>query len=171
MARQSRGALFHRASPLAVLALLTSVAAPSANAQRFRIQPTVQPEVRTFASAATDWSAGAGIGFNVPAGYYVRIAPMLIAGRRLGESPQDFARVELVGRFSLDPFRQSRWGPWAGAGVAAEWERDAHGRALVVLALGTDFPGTSGWRPSVELAVGGGTRVSLGLKPVRRAGR
>lgn len=146
-------------------------AATSAGAQRFRIQPAVQPELRAFVSAAAEWSAGAGIGFNVPAGYYLRVAPTLIAGRRLGESPQDFARLEVVGRFSLDPFRQSRWGPWAGGGLAAEWERDAPGRALIMLALGTDLPGTSGWQPSVELAVGGGTRVSLSVKPVRRAGR
>lgn len=171
MASACRGALFHRASPLAWMSLLAAVVAPSAGAQRFRIEPQVQPEFRAFASTADSWSAGAGVGFNVPAGYYLRVAPTLFAGRRLRALPQDFARIEVVSRFSLDPFRQSRWGPWAGAGLAAEWERDAHGRALVVLALGTDFPGTSGWQPSVELAVGGGTRVSLSVKPVRRTGR
>ncbi len=153
------------------MALIALVVAPSAGAQRFRIEPRVQPEFRAFAATADTWSAGAGVGFNVPVGYYMRVAPMLLAGRRLRASEPDFARLELVSRFSLDPFRQSRWGPWAGAGLAAEWGRDVPGRALVVLALGTDLPGTSGWQPSVELAVGGGTRVSLGLKPVRRTGR
>jgi hypothetical protein len=171
MMRELWAARFHRVSPLAWLVALAAAATSAADAQGFRIRPTAQPEIRAFASAASDWSVGAGVGFNVPAGYYLRVAPMLIAGRRLTETPRDFARVEVVGRFSLDPFRQSRWGPWAGAGLAAEWERDVAGRALVVLALGTDLPGTAGWKPTVELAIGGGTRVSLGFKPVRRAGR
>ncbi len=171
MASASRARPVRRALPLAWTALLAIVEAPSAGAQGFRVQPRVQPEFRAFASGANTVSAGAGVGFNVPAGNYLRIAPMLYAGRRATDLPQDFVRIEIVNRFSLDPFRQARWGPWVGAGLAAEWERDAPGRALVMLALGADLPGASGWRPSVEVAIGGGTRVSLGLKPVRRTGR
>lgn len=151
--------------------MLATTVAQSTGAQGFRIEPRVQPEFRAFASAANSWSAGAGIGFNVPAGTYLRVAPMLYAGRRVSDLPQDFVRIEIVNRFSLDPFREARWGPWVGAGLAAEWERDVRGRALVVVALGTDLPGVSGWRPSVEVAIGGGTRVSLGARPVRRTGR
>lgn len=171
MASASRARLFRRAFPVARTALLAILVVPSASAQSFRFQPRVQAEFQAFASGADTWSAGAGVGFNVPAGNYLRIAPTLYAGRRLRDLPQDFVRIEIVNRFTLDPFRQARWGPWVGAGLAAEWERDVPGRALVMLALGTDLPGTSRWRPSVEVAIGGGMRVSLGLKPVRSTGR
>lgn len=142
-----------------------------AAAQGFRLQPTVQAETRVFVATADEWSVGVGAGFNVPAGHYLRVAPLLAAGQRLGADSRSFARAEVTARFHLDPFRESRWGPWVGGGVAVDWDAGEAGRPLVVVAAGADLAGTRGWRPGAEVSLGGGVRLAFTLKPVRRAGR
>ena len=57
------------------------------------------------------------VGVEIPAGYYVRVSLItrLPAVRSTPTVARAAGRVDLLARFVLDPFRQSRWGFSAGA--------------------------------------------------------
>ena len=141
-------------------------------AQGFRFAPKVQPELR-FQAVAADYSAVlAGVGLNVPAGFYVRVAAGAAAGTQFGGSGARVVEADVAVRFLADPFQERRWGAYAALGVRGAWEERREGRPAITLAVGTEFPGSPGsWRPTVEAGVGGGARVVLSFKPGRRAGR
>jgi len=150
-------------------ALLTSVAAlgsPSAvpgqaPSQRF------QTEGRIDAIFSENTAVHAGAGLSFPAGLYVRTG--VVAGAGIGRHGLD-ARTDLIGRFSFDPLRQSRWAPYGGAGVSARFNSTADGRArgylLFFLGIeGAIQPGrTAAWVPAFEVGLGGGTRVGVVLR-------
>jgi hypothetical protein len=137
----------------------------------YRFVPRAQAEVRVETVLATSPTALAGIGVNVPAGYLVRMGPNVAAGRVFGDSAANTARAEFVARFLTDPFHERRWGAYGGAGVGITWTEGRRARASLVLKVGADFPGRAGWRPALELALGGGVRAGLVLRSVRRTGR
>jgi len=80
------------------------------------------------------------------------------------------SRVDAFSRFSPDPFRESRWAPYAGAGISGRLVRNdtprAHAYLLVFLGVEGPLPGTaaSGWVPAFELGVGGGVRAAVVLR-------
>jgi hypothetical protein len=141
------------ASPVAVRAQL--------NQQKF------QSEVRLDAIFARSGGLEAGYGFTVPAGIYVRsgLVAAIGAGRDGAEG-----RTDLIARFSMDPFRQSRWAPYAGAGLTGRYrsERDGGSCAYLLVFLGLEGPlalGTrAGWVPAFEVGLGGGARVGVILR-------
>jgi len=79
-------------------------------------------------------------------------------------------RTDFVSRFSLDPFRQSRWAPYAGVGISGRYrsELDGGSRAYLLIFLGVEGPlplgEMSGWVPAFELGLGGGARVGIVLR-------
>jgi hypothetical protein len=124
----------------------------------------VQSEVRVDGIFARSGGLEAGYGLSVPSGIYLRTG--LVVGAGAGRHGVE-SRAEFVSRFSLDPFRQSRWAPYAGAGVSGRFRASADGGAnaflLVFLGLEGALPDRqpSGWVPAVELGLGGGARVGL----------
>jgi hypothetical protein len=147
-------------------------AAPhAARGQVFRITPIVQPEVRVGVVAAREPIALAGVALNVPAGYYVRFATSLEAGRIVSSGAGNALRAEVAARFMADPFHQSRWGAYGGGGLVGSWRDGSRGHAGLLLVAGVEFPGRSGWRRAIEVAGGAGLRIGLTMKPVRRLGR
>ena len=158
--------LTNKAPCLAGLALtLTILGADSALAQ-VPTQP-LQSELRVDGIFARSSGVEAGYGLSVPAGIYVRmgLAAGVGAGRHGVESRADF-----ISRFSLDPFRQSRWAPYAGAGLSGRFRATADGgsEAFLLVFLGLEAPlpvgKPSGWVPAVEIGLGGGARVGLILR-------
>jgi hypothetical protein len=127
----------------------------------------IQSEVRVDGIFARSSGVEAGYGISIPAGIYVRtgLAGGVGAGRHGVESRADF-----ISRFSLDPFRQSRWAPYAGAGLSGRFRASADGgaRAYLLVLLGVEGPlpdrQLAGWVPAVELGLGGGARVGLILR-------
>ena len=79
-------------------------------------------------------------------------------------------RTDFVSRFSLDPFRQSRWAPYAGGGISGRYrsELDGGSRAYLLIFLGVEGPlplgEMAGWVPAFELGLGGGARVGIVLR-------
>ncbi len=141
-----------------VLVVTLGIAAASPAAARAQAnQQKFQSEVRLDAIFARSGGVEAGYGFTVPAGIYVRSG--LVAGFGAGRP-----------RFSLDPFRQSRWAPYAGAGLSGRYrsERDGGSHAYLLIFLGLEGPlalGTSqGWVPAFEVGLGGGARVGVILR-------
>jgi hypothetical protein len=129
-----------------------------------QVQQRFQSELRLDAIFAHSSAVEAAYGFTVPAGIYMR--PGLVAGIGVGRHGVE-GRTDLIGRFSLDPFRQSRWAPYAGAGVSGRYrsELDGGSRAYLLVFLGVEGPlplgERSGWVPALEVGLGGGGRVGV----------
>ena len=149
-----------------MLALGLSVLAPNAVLAQLVTQ-RFQSEAQVDGIFARSSAVEAGYGVSIPAGIYVRTG--LVAGAGVGWHGIE-SRADLISRFSLDPFRQSRWAPYGGAGLSGRFRSLADGGAkaylLVFLGLEGPLPNgqISGWVPAVELGLGGGARVGLILR-------
>ena len=124
----------------------------------------VQVEGRVDGIFARTPGVEAGLGFTIPNGIYVRSG--LVAGLGAGRHGVE-GRTDFVSRFSLDPFRQSRWAPYAGAGVSGRYRSDLDGgsRGYLMILLGVEGPlplgSTEAWVPAVEVGLGGGARAAV----------
>ncbi len=123
-----------------------------------------QSEVRIDGFFARTSAVEAGYGVSMPAGIYVRNG--LVAGLGVGRHGLE-ARTDLITRFSLDPFRQSRWAPYGGGGVSGRYRptEDGGSRAYLLILLGIEGPlpagRAAGWVPAFEVGLGGGARVGF----------
>jgi hypothetical protein len=133
-------------------------------------QSTQQPhqiEGRLDAIVAHTTGFEAGLGLTVPAGIYVRTG--LVAGIGAGRHGVE-GRTDLVSRFSLDPFRQSRWAPYGGGGISGRYRSklDGGSHAYLLVFLGVEGPlaaaNRSGIVPAFELGLGGGARLGIILR-------
>jgi len=153
-----------RAGLLIALGIATAV---PANGRAQMNQQKFQSEGRVDAIFARSGAVEAAYGFTVPAGIYVRTG--LVAGIGAGRHGVD-GRTDLIARFSMDPFRQSRWAPYAGAGLSGRYrsERDGGSRAYLLVFLGVEGPlppgAMAGWVPAFELGLGGGARIGVILR-------
>jgi hypothetical protein len=128
---------------------------------------SVQSEVRVDGIFARRSGVEAGFGVSIPAGIYVRTG--LVGGVGAGRHGVE-SRADFISRFSLDPFRQSRWAPYAGAGLSGRFRTSADGgaNAFLLVFFGIEGPLSAGqprgWVPAFELGLGGGARVGLILR-------
>ncbi|MEP6857402.1 MAG: hypothetical protein ABI994_03380 [Gemmatimonadales bacterium] len=131
------------------------------------VQQRIQSEVRLDAIFARSSGVEAAYGFTVPVGIYVRSG--IVAGVGVGRHGAE-GRTDFVSRFSFDPFRQTRWAPYAGAGLSGRYrsELDGGARAYLLVYLGVEGPlplgELSAWVPALEVGLGGGARVGLILR-------
>jgi len=151
---------------LAVFALVVSILGPAPVPAQMPTQ-AFQSEVRVDAIFARSSGVEAGYGVNIPAGIYVRTG--LVGGAGAGRHGIE-SRADFIARFSLDPFRQSRWAPYAGAGLSGRFRALADGGAkgYLLVFLGLEGPLLNGqvlgWMPAVEVGLGGGARVGVILR-------
>jgi hypothetical protein len=130
-------------------------------------QQALQVEGRVDAIVARTTGVEAGLGLSVPSGIYMRTG--LVAGIGAGRHGVE-GRTDLISRFSLDPFRQSRWAPYAGAGVSGRYRTklDGGSHAYLMIFLGAEGPlalgATSGIVPAFEVGLGGGARFAVILR-------
>lgn len=129
----------------------------------------VSPELRADVLFGHQSAAQLGAGAQIPFGYYVRVGLDGAVGVRLGgdggSSSRVDARLDLLTRFLLDPFRQSRYGLSLGGGVGLRVEPGDHARAVLLAAL--DLEGSrwsSGWVPALQVGLGGGARLGIVLR-------
>ena len=147
---------------LVVFAVLQPATAPA----QVNDQP-IQTEVRADGIFARTSGVEVGIGLTVPTGIYVRSG--VVAGIGAGHHGVE-GRSDLVSRFSLDPFRQSNWAPYGGAGISGRYRTAADGgsRAYLMIFLGVEGPlasgKTGGWIPAVEAGLGGGARLGVSVR-------
>jgi hypothetical protein len=131
------------------------------------VQQRFQSEARLDAIFARSTAVQAGYGFSVPAGLYVRNG--LVGGVGAGGHGVD-GRIDILSRFSFDPFRENRWSPYAGAGFSTRFRSDRDGgtRGFLLAYLGVEGPlplgERTGWVPAFEVGFGGGTRVGVILR-------
>lgn len=144
---------------------IASLCAASLDAQTPR--QNTQVEVRADAIAARWTTVQAGIGVTVPVGVYVRTGGVIAAG---GGGNGFDSRLDLFSRFTLDPFRESRWGFYGGAGASGRYvEFDSpEGHVFLLIFAGIEGPlrnaSRAGWVPAFEIGLGGGARVGFSLR-------
>jgi hypothetical protein len=132
----------------------------------------IRPEVRLDATSATVQRLEFGAGAAIPMGNYVRVA--LLAGGGLARDdrsgPRAYgghvaaARADVVARFQLDPFHQSRRGLYGGAGVSYLASEGERGRVYLTLLTGIELRDRGHVAPALELALGGGVRLGVVLR-------
>ena len=171
---------------LAVALLGSALAAVAAGgplgAQSMRPRGTLFPEARADLLAAEQaTTAHGGVGLLWQAGRYVQ-AGLVVGG---GVTRQDAARTqpdhdatvgsvraELVARFVVDPLADPfvpsrtapRWLLFGGAGGGLLAVRGEESRSYLLVTVGVMAPAWGRWRPSLELGLGGGTRVGVALR-------
>ena len=131
----------------------------------------LRPELRVDYLGASTQAVHVGAGLSVPAGIYARFGVAAGAGP-VWDDGRTFtsARVDLTGRFMIDPFRRSRWGVSIGGGVGVRHDDD-HTRAVALLLADVEGPGRRGWIPFGAIGLGGGVRVTAGVRRATTAGR
>jgi hypothetical protein len=166
-ARSSR-----RGGRIVRLIALFGFAPAAALAQGENFKPPVQFEARVDALGGPPAGAQAGIGANVAIGYYIRLGVDASAGASSrGSAAVASGRVDVVSRYLLDPFHEFRWGPYAGGGFSAKWDRFGERRGFVLLVVGVEGPVHAGWRTAVEAGLGGGARLGVVFRRARSNGR
>ena len=138
------------------LLLVALVAAPVARPGAAQV-----PEARVDAIIAETSAVHAGVGVSVSAGTYLRSGVVAALGAsRDGLS----GRVDLLNRFHLDPFRESRWAPYAGGGLTARFDNGSKSRVYLLIVLGIDGPAKRGLTTSFEAGFGGGGRIGFVIR-------
>lgn len=151
---------------LAGAALAAALGPARAHAQRGPNDPGVAAELRADAILGHRPALQVGGGVQLPLGYYARLGVDGLVGIRTDQvSPRADARLDLLGRFLLDPFRQSPYGLSVGGGMSLRAEpRD---RVRPYLLLAAEVEGrrrASGWVPALQLGLGGGARLGVVLR-------
>ena len=159
-----------RMASAALLLVLARPAALWAQASGERLTPEVRVDA-IVASHRTALQAGGGV--QIPVGYYARIGLIGAAGADVVAGDRGASgRLDVVGRFLLDPFRQTPWGLSVGAGLSLRARSGDHVRPYLVTVLDLEGPrGGSGMAPSLQVGVGGGARLGAGARWVPRQAR
>lgn len=126
----------------------------------------VRPEFRVDAILARDAGAQVAGGLVVAPQYNVRLAVNAGVGgvRRPDGGVQPAGRVDLIGRWLTDPFRQSRRAFHAGGGIGLLLEQGAAPRPVAIVTVGVEGRGDGPWVPGVEVGLGGGVRLGVTLR-------
>jgi hypothetical protein len=152
---------------LAALATIATIAvSPGLSRAQALASAPVSPELRADLLFGHQSAAQVGAGLQIPLGYYARLGVTGAVGMRLDDiSPRTDARVDVLTRFLLDPFRQSPYGLSVGGGIGVRAE--PHERLRPVLLVAIDVEGrrsARGWVPAIQLGLGGGARLGLVLR-------
>ena len=149
--------------PVVLLALAWPTVAGAQSSSDARVTPELRADA-IVARARTLLHAGAGL--QVPAGYYARIGIIAGAGADVGTGATVASgRLDLVGRFLFDPFRQNRWGLSAGAGVSLRVREGDRVRPQLLTVFDLEGPrGENGLVPAVQLGLGGGVRLGAAMR-------
>lgn len=163
------------------LAAALLVPAASLGAQVPTTSSRWQPELRVDGFGGDPWGVHLGAGLGLRLGYNARLVVAGGVGRshtddeaELGggrSRGQASGRVEVLGRFVLDPFREARRGPYAAAGVVQRLEAGLRPRTRLTAMVGVEGMPRRGWAPSLEAGFGGGVRVGVVLRRALPDGR
>jgi hypothetical protein len=132
---------------------------------RAQQHPVTVPELRLDATSARIPRLELSGGAVVPVGIYVRLA--LTAGAGMTKQNglyQTAARGDAIARFELDPLKQHTRGAYVGGGVSLLGRNGPHVRAYLALVAAVELKQRAGWVPSIEAGLGGGARVSVGIR-------
>ena len=147
--------------PSALVIVVLALAPLSRSGAQSAVRRVV-PELRADVTVGDVSSAHLAAGLHVTSGTYFRLA--FLAG--VGSAWKDHERrssyrLEVQGRFHLDPFRDAWLGLYGIGGVAATHDRFADWQSRLVVGAGVELPahGHATW--AIESALAGGFRISI----------
>jgi len=144
---------------MAVLLLATATTpADAQSASRSKTPANISIEGRIDVIAAKNSTAQAGIGIVRFAGTYVRTG---IVGALGATKDGVSSRADGFAIFHLDPFRQSHWAPYGGAGLSGRFDEGSRPKAYLLIFMGVDGPVKNGLTTSFEAGLGGGARLGV----------
>ncbi|MBA3656509.1 MAG: hypothetical protein H0W69_04065 [Gemmatimonadaceae bacterium] len=121
-----------------------------------------RPEFRIDGIVSKSTAVQAGGGVLFPLGTYVRSG--LVVGAGITGGKPGF-RADFVNAFHVDPFRESRWGPYGAGGFSFRHDEAGKGSNTFLLVLiGVEGPPRNGFSPAFELGLGGGVRAGVILR-------
>jgi hypothetical protein len=128
--------------------------------------PPVYAEYRADAIVGRGTAAQGGGGVSVPFGVYVRLAVDASGGATWRDGvTRASGRVDAIGRFLLDPFREVPVALSLGGGVSVPYvEKESQVRPYLVLVVDLEGRTRGPLTPALQLGLGGGTRVGLVLR-------
>jgi hypothetical protein len=158
-----------------VVSLLTLLPGANVAAQQ-SVRRTLPPlELRVDAIDVRSTERGtlqAGVGANVPLGYYVRLEMIGAGGiTRSGDVDDSSGRVDVLARFLLDPFAESSWGISIGGGMSAMFTENARAKEYLVVVADLEGPRIGMVVPALQIGLGGGVRVGVGARAFQTARR
>jgi hypothetical protein len=80
-------------------------------------------------------------------------------------------RVDLLGRFVVDPFNEIGRGVYGSGGLSLRYDDSGEWRPLLIVALGIEGPVRHGRAWAAELGLGGGVRAGIVVRWMRGDGR
>jgi hypothetical protein len=107
-----------------------------------------------------------GVGAVIPLGTYVRVGVDAAGGPTLHDgSSRAAGRIDAIGRFLLDPFREAPVGVSLGGGLSLAYV-DGDKRVRPYLTAVVDIEGRrrGAVTPAFQVGLGGGTRVGVVLR-------
>ena len=128
--------------------------------------PPAYAEFRLDAIFASATSVEGGVGAVIPLGTYVRFGVDAAGGATFRDgSSRASGRIDAIGRFLLDPFREAPIGVSLGGGLSLPYV-DGDKRVQPYLTAVVDIEGRrrGAITPAFQLGLGGGTRVGVVLR-------
>jgi hypothetical protein len=147
----------------AVLALIPA----TANGQAPPVGRRVLPEVRADLVAGDIMTAHLSAGVHITSGTYFRIGVFGGYGRAWDDDRTGASyRLELQGRFHLDPLRSTRFGLYGIGGVTTTHDPFSDWQSRMVLGAGVELPAYARSTFALEAALAGGVRISVAARRV-----
>jgi hypothetical protein len=156
-----------RVVPAASIALALGLSASSE--ARSQNQAPVYAEYRADGIVGRGTTVQGGAGVSVPLGIYVRLGIDGAAGATWrDQTTRASGRLDVIGRFQLDPFREMPVGVSFGGGLSVPYT-DGDPRLRPYLTVVVDVEGRMRGpvTPAVQLGLGGGTRIGIVLRTSR----
>jgi hypothetical protein len=155
-----------RSRPLiAALAMLVAVRGASAQ-ERLTPRPTAYAESRGDVIIGRGTAGEVGVGTQIPLGYYLRLGFTGAVGATLRDDDAlTSARVDMIVRYLLDPFREARWAVSLGGGVSVPYvDGDTRAQPYATVVVDVEGPRRGGVSPAVQLGLGGGFRIGVAFR-------
>jgi hypothetical protein len=163
--RRARRRAGRAALALTITLALAPIAAPRAQGAARAGGPRVQPALRLDGISARASTVQLAVGASVATSRMVRLEVAAGAGPAFRRGVTHLgARGDVLLRFLLDPDRVARLGAYGGAGVSVRHDPWDDTRAFPLLVAGVEGRPARGVVPFVELGLGGGARLGVGLR-------
>jgi hypothetical protein len=145
-----------------------AVLMPTSNA-RAQNQPPTVAEYRADGIIGRGTTVQGGAGASLPLGVYVRLGVDAAAGATWrDQTSRASGRVDVIGRFLLDPFRETPLGLSIGGGLSVPYtDGDARLQPYLTVVIDVEGRMRGPVTPAVQLGFGGGTRIGFVLRASR----
>jgi hypothetical protein len=81
------------------------------------------------------------------------------------------ARADVLMRFLIDPFRETTYGVSVGGGLSVRYAREAGWQEYLAIVIDVETPPVRSIVPALQVGLGGGVRVGVGLRRAQQGRR